>query len=293
MDNATAPTLAPFATQIEVINKALAQAPRPLTAKQLRTSLTGPFRLEEEKLTGLLDEQVAAGRAYRFAPTGGSQLPRYWTRKPEEWAQQTLLRVLAQQPHTRAEALARAKSALAGFSKERQQQLLAALVREGQVYELPFVVGGRAKLYSALPADARDYLDDAINKISKKLSVPRSELLRVARALAEAEEPPPQPAPADLPSDPNEAVLARMVQIKLAAAQGGLVPLNELWHSLKDAGWDKASFDRTVLSLADNYRVALQRHNFPASLREEERAELVIDELGNHYVGIALRSNGA
>jgi hypothetical protein len=83
------------------------------------------------------------------------------------------------------------------------------------------------------------------------------------------------------------------VQIKLAAARGGLVPLNELWRSLKNAGWDKASFDRTVLSLAENYRVALQRHNFPTSLREEERAELVIDELGNHYVGIALRANGA
>lgn len=293
MDNASAPTLAPSVTQIEVINKALAQAPRPLTAKQLRTSLTGPFRLEEEKLAALLDEQVTAGRAYRFAPAGASPQPRYWTRKPEEWAQQTLLRVLAQQPRTRAEALARAKSALAGFSKERQQQLLAALVREGQAYELPFVVGGRAKLYSALPADARDYLDDAINKISKKLSVPRSEVLRIARLLAEAEEPTPQAAPPTLPSDPNEAVLARMVQIKLAAAQGGLVPLNELWHSLKDAGWDKKSFDRTVLSLAESYRVALQRHNFPASLKEEERAELVIDELGNHYVGIALRTNGA
>lgn len=292
MNNASAPTLSPSTTEIEVINKALAQAPRPLTVKQLRDLLTGPFKLEEERLTALLDAQVDAGRVYRFAATGPGKLPRYWTRKPEELAQQTMLRVLAQRPHTRAEVLYRAKASLAGFSKEEQQQLLTALVRAGQVYELPFVVGGRAKLYSALPADARDYLEDAITKISKKLAVPRNEVLRAVRALAEAEEPAATATPTTLPSDPNEAVLARMVQVKLAAAQGGLVPLNELWHSLKDEGWDKASFDRTVLSLAESYRVALQRHNFPASLKEEERAELVTDELGNHYIGIALRTNG-
>ena len=63
--------------------------------------------------------------------------------------------------------------------------------------------------------------------------------------------------------------------VKLAAADGELVPLDQLWRSLQNEGWDKASFDRTVLSLAEENRVSLQRHNFPYGLGDQERAQLV------------------
>lgn len=266
----------------EVIRKALSQATQPLTCKQLRDRLTGPYKLSEDILTARLTAEIAAGRVYTFAATGRGQALRYWTRSAEELARETLLRYLAQRPHTRAELLRKAKSTLAGFSEERQKQLLAQLVREEHVQELPPLLGGRTKFYSAKPANPRDYLEDALKKLGKKLACSREDILRAAGLLNDA--------PAAVPQNSaNESLLTRMVQIKLAAAQGGLVPLNELWHSLRTEGWDKTSFDRAVLHLAESYRVALQRHNFPNSLSEAERAELVADQLGNYYVGISLR----
>ncbi len=268
-----------------MVLKALGQIARPVTARQLRERLTGPFKLTEDRLTGLLDDQVKAGQVHRFAPIGKSKLSRYSTRNLEQYARETLLRLLAQRPQTRSELIRRLKSPLAEYTEQQRQKLLTALANEGRIYELPALIGGRSKFYSAQPADPRPYLEDAIDKIGRKLGLKREDVIAAARELA-ADEKPVEPK---LQNDLSEKLLARMLQVKLAAAQGGLVPLNQLWRSLKNEGWDKTSFDRTVLSLAEKYRVSLQRHNFPAGLSEEERSELVADELGNYYVGIALR----
>lgn len=286
----------------EVMLKALAQATAPLTAKQLRDQLTGPYKLSVAELTEALDAAVANGTAHRIAPARRNSPPRYTTRAPEALAENALLKLLRQRPHTRAELLRRAQPTLKAFGIAEGSQLLAQLIRAGQAQELAPFLGGRAKLYSAQSAQPRDYVEDALKKLGAKFGLSREALLRVAGLMpaAHVEAPatqakqPPQTAqaaePANAPmADPGEALLARMVQVKLAAAQGALVPLNTLWRSLQHEGWRKADFDRTVLSLAESYRVSLQRHNFPASLSEEERAELVADEAGNHYVGIALR----
>jgi hypothetical protein len=130
-----------------------------------------------------------------------------------------------------------------------------------------------------------DYLEDAFEKIRKKLNLTSEAVLSAARAFTLLH----LKTSNSQQNDLSEKLLARMLQVKLAAAHGELVPLSELWRSLQNEGWDKASFDRTVLGLAERYRVSLQRHNFPASLGEQERDELVADGMGNYYVGIALR----
>lgn len=89
--------------------------------------------------------------------------------------------------------------------------------------------------------------------------------------------------------DLDEKLLERMVQVKLAAAQGAPLPLRELWQSLRAEGWEKSAFDRIVLGLAAGYRVTLLKHDFPGMLSAADRADLVVDEYGNHFVGIALR----
>ncbi len=263
--------------------KALEQAPQPLTAKQLRKMLTGPFKLTEEKLTHVLEEEASKGRIHRYASTGKSKNPRYWTRDPEMYAREMMLTLLAERLHIQSDLLKRLKTKLAGFRVAQQKQLLARLVEENQAQLLPPFIGSRTKLYSTRPPDPRDYVEDAIAKLSKALGVSREQILNVMRGGSQtAERAQPQ-------HDLGERLMGRMVQVKHTAVEGGLVHLSELWHSLRNEGWDKASFDRTVLNLAQSYRVALQRHNFPASLSEEERAELVADELGNYYVGITIR----
>src|SRR5262245_42656760 len=204
------------------------------------------------------------------------------SRDSEDLACQTILDILAQEPHTQVELLRKLKFKLPDFRSAQLKGLITRMVEEKSIHELPAFLGTRILRYSLNPPDPKEYIDDAIAKISKSLGVPPEAILQALGAGA-----PPEPDPPK--NVRSEELLARMVQIKLAAAAGGLVPINELWKSLQIEGWDKASFDRTVLGLSEQYRVALQRHNFPASLSGEDRAELVADELGNYYVGISLR----
>jgi hypothetical protein len=204
------------------------------------------------------------------------------SRDPEELARQIILDLLAQRPFTEVELQRALKSKLPDYTSAQQKELLANMVREQTLRQLPAFLGTRITRYSLEPPDPKEYIDDAIGRISKSLGIPPEAILQTINATT----PPPSEPPNNIRS---EDLLARMVQIKLAAAAGGLVPINELWKSLRSEGWDKASFDRTVLGLSEQYRVALQRHNFPASLSGEDRAELVADDLGNYYVGIALR----
>ena len=156
------------------------------------------------------------------------------------------------------------------------------MVKGAAVRQLPAMIGSRTLRYSARPPDPGEYLNDAIAKIGRKLGLTREQILGSTGEKT-------RNSSAGSQNELSEKLLTRMLQVKLAAAQGGLVPLSELWQSLQKEGWDKSSFDRLVLNLADNYRVSLHRHNFPASLTEEEKAGLVADDLGNYYVGIALR----
>jgi hypothetical protein len=200
----------------------------------------------------------------------------------ESLARQIILEILGQRSHTQAELLRKLKGKLPDYNPTQQKELIGQLVKEHRIQQLPPFLGSRISRYSLKPPDPKEYIDDAIARISKSLRISPEAVLQainVARL--------PQ---IDLPKNSrSEELLARMVQIKLAAAAGGLVPINELWKSLRSEGWDKASFDRIVLGLSEQYRVALQRHNFPASLSGEDRADLVADDLGNYYVGIALR----
>ncbi len=282
---ATTHSLADPSIEVEVVIKALEQTTQPVTAKQLSDRLTGPFKLPEERLAQLLKEQASAGRIHRFAAIGRSNEPRYWSRNFEEYARETIVNLLAQRPQTQSEILRKLKSKLAGLSEQRQKNLLARMVKESQIRQLPPHLGSRTWRFGVSPPDPRDYIEDAVAKIGKKLGLTPEEVLNAARVLPLSQ----LKSASNRQNDLSEKLLARMVQVKLAAAYGGLVPLNELWRSLQNEGWDKASFDRTVLSLAEKYRVSLQRHNFPASLSDQDRNELVADEIGNFYIGIALR----
>jgi hypothetical protein len=284
MSSATTHHLADPSIEIEVVAKALAGAAEPVTAQQLRDRLTGPYKLSPEKLAQLLEDLVSAGSIYRFAPKAPSKKPRYWSRSVDEYARETILNLLAQRPLTQAEILKSLKAKLTGYDERRQIELLKHLRQEKLVKVLPPFLGGRTLRFGRQSPDPCDYVQDAIKKIGKRLGLPAEEVLYAARTLPVAHLKRPRSQ-----KDLSEKLLAQIMRIKLAAAQGELVPLDQLWRSLQNEGWDKASFDRTVLSLAEENRVSLQRHNFPYGLGDQERAQLVADEWNNYYVGIALR----
>ncbi len=284
MSSATTHPLADPSIEIAVVAKALTEAAEPVTVQQLRDRLTGPFKLPADKLALLLEELVSGGTIYRFAPKAPSKQPRYWSRSFEDYARETMLDLLEQRPRTQAELLKRLKAKLKGYDERRQIELLKRLRQEKLVKVLPPFLGGRTTRFGRQPPDPCDYVQDAIKKIGKKLGLPADEVLYAARTLPVTQLKKPLSQ-----KDMSEKLLAQIMRIKLAAAQGELVPLDQLWRSLQNEGWDKASFDRTVLRLAEENRVSLQRHNFPFRLGDQERAQLVADEWNNYYIGIALR----
>ncbi|MFM8392888.1 MAG: hypothetical protein ACKOB4_03060, partial [Acidobacteriota bacterium] len=165
------------------------------------------------------------------------------------------------------------------------RRLIGQMVDDGTLHEWPPVLGSRISRISANPPDPRFYLEDAVEKVALKLGVQTSSLNEVLRAMASVADQEKREAPSDL----DDKLVERMLQVKLAATQGAPLPLRELWHSLKAEGCDKATFDRIVLALAASYRVSLLKHDFPGMLSAADRAELVVDPHGNHYVGIARR----
>jgi hypothetical protein len=90
--------------------------------------------------------------------------------------------------------------------------------------------------------------------------------------------------------DPEEAddaaVLAAVRELAAREPPGALLKIRALRAAQR---LDKGRFDRAVLRLAEAGKVILHHHDFAASLPPAERAELVQDDHGIDYVGIALK----
>src|SRR5579864_2090615 len=212
---------------VEVLKKALERADEPITAKQLREQLTGPYKLAVDKLEQILTEQVSLGSAFRFEPYKGKS-PRYWSRNLEQYARAAMIKRLSRRPETSGDLLRGLKSPLKGYSPDRLRQLLRELVEGGHARELPTFVRSRTKRFSTNPPDPRDYLRDALEDIYRKLDkagIAREQVNAAALELLErapAVEPPetelPPPPPEPPPEGTGPMILERMVAIKPEAA---------------------------------------------------------------------------
>jgi hypothetical protein len=271
----------------EVLLRSLDQSTVPLTARQIRERLTGPYKFPLVALESLLEQHVEAGRAYAYPGTGSTGKGRYWTRGIEEFARESVLKMVATRALPLAELLRRQRQALKGLNESAQRRLIAAMIADGSLHEWPPVLGSRTSRISALPPAPRLYLEDAVEKIARKIGVTPESMAGSLHELADSYEHGSKSSSTVSPLE--DRLVERMLQVKLAAAQGAPLPLRELWHSLRSEGCDKTTFDRIVLDLAASYRVTLLKHDFPGMLTPTDRAELVIDQFGNHYVGIARR----
>jgi hypothetical protein len=162
-----------------------------------------------------------------------------------------------------------------------------------QVYEYPKY--GKVKIrYGLQPPEPGPYLGKTVQDITaiQSLLAPfRISLETIHDALGrelglarETGEPSKAPPKGEIASPDAEPLLLKaMTRLQPFGQRRALVSIRELRHSV---GLAKGVFDRVVLSLALQGKVALHHHDFPSSLSPEERDELVRDEQGTYYVGI-------
>lgn len=302
---------APVAPEtVEGVLRALDASPEPLTAKQIGAALTGPSRLKPDDLQKLLGELVEAKRIEKLPPYRGQD--RYWTRTLDDYARLRIRQALDRRPLTRSELKASVKAALRGVSEKRQGEILRELEQQGEIQKLPPLIGSRTDRFSTRPADPREYVADALEKLAAKLSktgIDRASLHTACRELLDgaagnsravstpAED---RPAPAaTVGSDGRSSrapddhlarlIIERMQAIEPAAARGALVSIAELRAQPEFRNVNKKTFDRVLLDLGRRERVDLHRHDFPMSVSEEERERFVLDERGRYYNGVSLR----
>ena len=83
--------------------------------------------------------------------------------------------------------------------------------------------------------------------------------------------------------DLHALMLEKMVEIEPAARQQALVSIRELRASMH---LPPEIFDRAILDLANQGKIWLHRHAYPAQAEQEE---VVKDEEGHCYMGMVLR----
>jgi len=96
--------------------------------------------------------------------------------------------------------------------------------------------------------------------------------------------------PAQNPGADDATVRAAVRELASREPPGALLSVRGL---RSHCALDKPRFDGAVLRLAAAGELSLHHHDFPASLPEAERAALVEDPHGVHYVGVAPRGDGA
>jgi len=252
------------------------------------SKIKSALKLPPDVVEAALNELVNAGRLYLWQP---GSAPYCCLSDPRKTALESILNALATGPLPDKDLVGWVKKKLPGYKVKNLKEHLSY---SKQVYEYPKY--GRVKTrYGLEPPEPGPYLVKAIQEIAtvQRLLAP-FQISREAIHDALGRELGLEPKTRGLAKDqskaetaPHEAealLLKTMTRLQPPGQRRALVSIRELRRSVELA---KSVFDHIVLSLAIQGRVALHHHDFPSSLSPEERDELVRDEQGTYYVGIA------
>jgi hypothetical protein len=263
------------------LRDALARLAKPTSATELRKALPKPYQRPAAEMSGLLDALVRDRALFAFQE---GKTFKYTLVDPDETVGQAVLAALRGGPLTKKDLTARVKRAAPGFEKHLAA-VVAELVARGAVREHPKAGTKYPARYGLEPPDPAPFLAKALKEIQavqKKLAphgvTPAALYAALGRALGITQ------AGGDGVLDDETHVLAALGELASREPPGSLLSVRAL-RALRPL--PKPRFDGAVLRLSRAGKVVLHHHDFPASLKEAERAELVQDERGMHYVGIA------
>jgi hypothetical protein len=268
--------------------RALEQSAQPLTYTKLEKAVPKSALNSKKDLPKLLEQMVRSGRIRSHKARSSV----YWLPSLEEQASERILEALNEIPLTQTDLKSKLRSLLIGWPPTRRDEMLARLIREKRVYKVKPLAGNAQLLSSRAEATPQDYirlaLQLAVDRL-KSIGLTAEQVMNLAREVLR----PAPAAPTISPSrhdaiDLERLILERMLQIKPSAATGAPVQLTQLRHALRPEIDDKGVFDRTVMRLAEQGRVAVHRHDHAGGLDQEELAALVSDGRGNYFIGVTL-----
>ena len=273
--------------------EALHQTELPVTAKDLAPQLRGPYKYAEKHLVPILQEAAADGQITRFPPKTAKGKLRYWHLGHEEYGRRMLLQLLQSKgPQT----VAKLQASLKDLDQSQFDAVFQSLRAAGTLFVHPPVKSG-AELFGLRPPAPEVYLKNVQTELTKavaKLRNVRVPLDALRRAIVQISEAAGVPFSGTvIAAPPAETCVVNLLdllrRLDSGTTRGTLVTARDLRQA---AGLPKSTFDREVLNLARSGQVSLHKHDFPASLTESERDELIADGHGNFFIGLALRQSG-
>lgn len=271
------------------LRDALTRLAKPTSVAELRKALPKPYQRPPAELKRVLDTLVEDKTVFAFQE---GKTFKYSVRDPDETLVQATMDALANGPLTKKDLVLRLKQAVPGFDK-RLPAVLADLVVRGKVCEHPKASAKEQARYGLEPPDLTPFLAKAVKEVQavqKKLASQGVSLSSIIAALGRTlgiatATPTTQVTTPQGAADDESAVLNALRELASREPSGSLLSIGAL-RAL--CSLPKTHFDTLVLRLSRAGRVVLHHHDFPTSLSEEKRAELVQDERGTSYVGIAL-----
>ncbi|MFO0757700.1 MAG: hypothetical protein U0359_14480 [Byssovorax sp.] len=287
MKKAAPPPVVPAAELRLALLDTIKRLGKAVSPGDLRKALPKAYKRTDAELAALLDEQVRAGSL--FALKDG-KITRYADRDPGPTVAAIVQIALRDGPLDKKQLVAQVKRAAPGFEK-LLPEVLAAEIERGAVREHPKVgkLGARLGL---LPPDPSPFLGKAMKElraVAKKLAPHGVTAAAIHEAIGRAlgiERVDPAARGLIDPAADEALVLSALRALAAREPPGALLSVRALRPLV---ALDKGRFDGAVLRLGRAGELTLHHHDFPASLSEAERAMLVVDERGTHYVGAALR----
>ena len=269
--------------------RALLESAQPLTVAKLAKAIPKSALKSKKDLPELLEQMVRAGQV-RFHKARSSV---YWLPDLEKQASERILEALSEIPLTQTDLKSKLRSLLIGWPQTKRDEMLARLIKEKRVYKVPPLTGKAALLSARHEATPQDYVRLALQLAVDRLKtrgLTVEQVLTVAREVL-------QPAPASPAISPSRhdaadlerLILERMLRLNPSAVNGAPVQLSQLRQALRSEISDKDVFDRTIIRLAEQGRVAAHRHDYAGGLSQEDLAALVSDGQGNYFIAVTLR----
>jgi hypothetical protein len=269
--------------------RALRQSEQPLAITKLEKVIPKSALTSKKDLPKLLEQMVRAGQIRSHKARSSV----YWLPSLEEQASERILEALNEIPLTRTDLKNKLRSLLIGWPPTKRDEMLARLIKEKRVYKvLPLT--GKASLLSARDeATPQDYVRLALQLAVARLKtrgLTAEQVFSMARELLQTT--PASPAistPYHDEAGLERLILERMLRLNPSAAGGAPVQLSQLRQALRPEISDKDVFDRTIMRLAEQGRVAAHRHDYAGGLSQEDLAALVSDGQGNYFIAVTLR----